>query len=69
MNQISLFTKPSSEPEPSPTTLMVQAPLPAPFDSLPILLSPTGQEAVFGGTVSCPSPKQQLKGEPPDDTQ
>ena len=69
MNQIPLFTKDSSQPEPPPATLMVQTPLPAPFDSLPILLSPTGQEAVFGGSASCPSPNQQLKGEPPDDTQ
>ncbi len=64
MKQTSLFAPHTPKPEPTPTGPIIQAPLPPPFDSLPILLSPTGQGAVFGGPAPSAPPKQQHKGEP-----
>ncbi len=69
MKQPSLFATDTPKPEPTPTAPLIQAPLPPPFDSLPVLLSPTGQGAVFGGTAPSAPPKQHLKGEPHNDAQ
>ncbi|MBA7587907.1 hypothetical protein ES708_29954 [subsurface metagenome] len=68
MKQTSLFAPDTPKPEPTPTAPIIQAPLPPPFDSSPILLSPVVQEAVFGSTAPPAPAKHQLKGEQHNDT-
>ncbi len=63
MKQILLFTPKTLTLESTLTPLAVQAPLPPPFDSLPILLPPVVQGAVFGGTAPWASPKHPHKGD------
>ena len=63
MKQTPLFATDTPKPEPTPATLLVQAPLPPPFDSSPILLSPFGQGAVIGTTAPSAPPNHKHKGD------
>lgn len=68
MKQTSPVGSDTPKPEPTPTGPIIQAPLPPPFDSLPILLSPTAEGAVIGSTAPSAPPDHKHKGVRNNDT-